>query len=135
MITKISHIALLVRDQQEALDWYTANLGFKTVADMPMPGNPSARWVTVAPPGQTGLEVILQPPEWGSEGDADSRAAQVGKGQGFVLASTDCQGDCAALAARGVQVVDPPMEMAWGVSALIADLYGYVHNLVEPREF
>jgi len=93
-----------------------------------------ARWVTVASPEQTDVEIILQPPEWGPEGDAESRAAQIGQAPGFVLASTDCHMDYEALAESGVQVIDPPMEMPWGISALFADLYGYAHNLLEPRD-
>lgn len=133
MINKVSHVALLVRDQQEALKWYTEKLGFEVKSNQPFPGNPEAQWITVAPAGQAELEVILQPPEWGPEGEPADRLPLIGKAPGFVLESTDCRKDCEELAARGVQIIDPPMEMPWGISALFVDLYGYVHNLVEPR--
>jgi catechol 2,3-dioxygenase-like lactoylglutathione lyase family enzyme len=135
MISRLSHVALLVRDQQEALDWYTQKLGFEVRSDEPFPNNPEARWVTVAPAGQTDLEVLLQPPEWGPEGEPGDRAGLVGKAPGFVLASTDCRRDYEDLKARGVEFTGPPMEMPWGVSVVFFDLYGYVHNLVETRSF
>jgi catechol 2,3-dioxygenase-like lactoylglutathione lyase family enzyme len=134
MINQVTHVSLLVRDQEEALAWYTEKLGFEVRADDPFPDNPHFRWVTVAPPGQTGLEIILQPPQWGPEGDAESRAEMIGKPPGFVLGSTDCRKDYQDLTARGVQFISPPEDVPWGVSALFVDLYGYVHNLVETRQ-
>ena len=59
----------------------------------------------------------------------------IGKTPGFVLETMDCRQDYEELSARGVHFVDPPMEMPWGISALFVDLYGYVHNQVEPRQF
>ena len=135
MISKVSHVPLLVGDQQEALAWYTEKLGFEVRAHQPFPGSPENLWITVAPPGQTDIEILLQPPEWGTEGDAESRAQLIGKAPGFVLETTDCRQDYEELSARGVHFVDPPMEMPWGISALFVDLYGYVHTLVEPRQF
>lgn len=129
---KISHVSLVVRDQQEALDWYTAKLGWVVVSDAPFPGDDSNRWVTVAPPGQTEIEVVLQPPQWGPAGSVEERTAQIGNGPGFVIVTDDCRGECEALSAAGVQVIDPPSQVPWGVSALFVDLYGYVHNLLEP---
>jgi catechol 2,3-dioxygenase-like lactoylglutathione lyase family enzyme len=133
MINKVSHVALLVRDQQEALEWYTDKLGFEVRSNEPFPNNPEIQWITITPPGQTELEVILQPPEWGPEGEPEDRANLIGKAPGFVLETTDCRKDYKELTAKGVDFIDPPMEMPWGVSALLVDLYGYVHNLVEPR--
>ena len=129
---KVSHVSLMVRDQQEALDWYTEKLGWVVRSDAPFPGDEEARWVTVAPAGQTEIEIVLQPPQWGPAGNADERSAQIGNGPGFVIITDDCRGECEALTARGVQVIDPPSQMPWGVSALFVDLYGYVHNLLEP---
>lgn len=133
MITKVSHLSLLVRDQRQALAWYTEKLGFEVRSNDPFPDNPDYRWVTVAPSGQTDVEIILQPPEWGPEGDAESRTALIGQAPGLVLTSTDCRRDYEDLSAKGVKFISPPEEVPWGVSALFVDLYGYVHNLVEAR--
>lgn len=50
---KITHVELLVTNQQEAVDRYTRKAGFKTVANMPFPGDPDNQWITIAPPDQT----------------------------------------------------------------------------------
>ena len=132
MMQKISHVSLLVADQQEALDWYTQKLGWVVKSNDPFPGEPENRWITVAPAGQTEMEVVLQPPDWGPGGDVEERTAQIGKAPGFVLVTDDCRRDCEAMAAKGVNVIDVPKELPWGISALFVDLYGYVHNLLEP---
>jgi predicted enzyme related to lactoylglutathione lyase len=134
MMQKISHVSLLVADQQEALDWYTQKLGWVMKSNDPFPGEPENRWITVAPAGQTEMEVVLQPPAWGPGGDENERRAQIGKAPGFVLVTDDCNGDCEAMVAKGVEVIDAPKELPWGISALFVDLYGYVHNLLQPFE-
>jgi catechol 2,3-dioxygenase-like lactoylglutathione lyase family enzyme len=133
MISRVTHVPLLVKDQQEASKWYTERLGFEERANDPFPDDPENRWITIAPRGQEELEIVLQPPHWGSGDDAGERAKLIGKQPGWVIVTDDCRSECAQLEARGVKIVDPPMEMPWGVSALIADLYGNVHNLLEPR--
>jgi hypothetical protein len=85
---------------------------------------PSNRWITVAPVGQTDMEIVLQPPEWGTGGDIVSREAQIGKYPGFVLASSDCHQVYEDLSAKGVHFISPPEDLPWGVSALFADKYG-----------
>jgi catechol 2,3-dioxygenase-like lactoylglutathione lyase family enzyme len=133
MIQKVTHVALFVRNQEEARDWYTEKLGFVVRSDEPFPNNPDYQWITVAPPNQTELEIILQPPEWGPEGEDVDRLALVGQGPGFVMMTDDCQQDYEELSARGVQFVGEPMEVPWGISAMFVDLYGYIHNLIEPK--
>lgn len=132
MINKVTHISLLVRDQEEALQWYMEKLDFEKRADDPFPGG-EGRWLTVAPQGQQELEIVLQPPEWGLSSDAESRAQMIGKTPGWVLISDDCRQDYETLEARGVNFVSPPEELPWGVSAVFEDLYGNQHNLLEPR--
>ena len=129
---KITHVTLMVADQQAALDWYTEKLGWKVVADMPFPGGMPGRWVTVAPSAQGDLEVVLQPPEWGSEGDESSRKAWIGQGPGFVVTTNDCRAEVQRLRDSGVQIYSEPEEMPWGISANFVDLNGYVHNLLQP---
>lgn len=79
---------------------------------------------------------MLELPEWNapSRADKEARRALIGKVPGFVIATDDCRGDCARLAANGVTIVSEPEELPWGISAMFADLYGHVHNLLQPAE-
>ncbi len=131
-MTRVTHISLLVRDQQEALDWYTQKLGFEVRMDSPFPGS-EGRWITIAPKGQDGLEIVLEPPEWGLSDDPQAKLQMVGKVPGWVIATDDCRRDYDVFTSRGVKFVSPPEELAWGVSAVFVDLYGTQHNLLEPR--
>jgi len=133
VIEKVTYVFLLVRDQQEALTWYTEKLGFDMRANDPFPDNSQKRWITIAPPGQKEIEIVLQPPEWGVEGSTEERKQIIGKSPGFILRSTDCRKDYEELSARGVRFLSPPTEEFWGISAFLVDLYGYEHNLVESR--
>lgn len=129
---RLTHVSMLVHDQQEAKTWYTEKLGWRVASDDPFPGDPSNRWITVAPTGQQELEVVLEPPHWGLVGDPEAKRALVGKMPGFVIETDDCRGDCEALRARGVQIVSGPDEMPWGISVVFLDLYGTAHNLLQP---
>lgn len=131
-MNKITHVSLLVADQQEALDWYTEKLGWKVVADMPFPGGGEGRWLSVAPPGQSEIEVVLELPEWTMSDDVEERRALIGKGPGFVIATDDCRAETETLRSRGVQIVSEPEEMPWGVSMVFVDPYGHAHNLLQP---
>ncbi len=77
MISKIMRITLVVGNQEEALNWYTEKLGFRKRADFPM--GPSGRWITVAPPDDTDLEMVLQPPDWFQGEERRRKAAQIGQ--------------------------------------------------------
>lgn len=134
MIKQITHVSLLVRDQQEALEWYTSKLGFEKRSDDPFPEG-EGRWITVAPADQSEVEVVLEPPEWGLDADVEAKLQLVGKTPGFVLMTEDCRGDHETLSGRGVKFVSPPEEMPWGISAVFEDLYGHQHNLLESFSF
>ena len=60
MITKVSHITLFVRDQKKAYDVYVGKLGFKVNTDATMENG--MRWLTVTPPGQPDIEIVLLRP-------------------------------------------------------------------------
>ena len=133
MIRKISHVSLVVRDQDEAAAWYCEKLEWVVKSDGPFPGNPANRWLTIAPAGQSEIEVVLELPEW-SMAAGTSAADSVGKGAGFVLVTDDCRGDYERLKANGVQFMDEPAELPWGVSCSFMDLYGTMHNLLQPHD-
>ncbi len=131
MITKVTHISLLVRDQEEALKWYTEKLDFENQDDGPFPDN-SGRWLTISPKRQPDLQIVLQPPEWGLGTNPETRAKQIGQTPGWILATDDCRRDYEILQSRGVEFISPPEEMPWGISAVFKDLYGNLHNMIQP---
>jgi predicted enzyme related to lactoylglutathione lyase len=119
---RIPIIALRVRDQASALQFYTATLGFTVREDMdvgPM------RWLTVSPPDQDDIEVLLEkiaPPMV----DAESAAAidtLLAKGYGgtMFLEVEDCRATFDELVAKGVEVVQEPMERFYGIDAAFRD--------------
>lgn len=131
MLNRVSHVSIVVRDQQEALDWFTDKLGFEVVADQRM-ADREGRWLTVAPPAQAELEILLEPVA-GLAGDgAEDKEAVIGR-NGLVFSVDDCHDTVERLRERGVDIVQEPEELPWGVSALFADLYGNVHTIVEPH--
>lgn len=132
MIQRISHVSLLVPDQEEALKWYVDKLDFEVKADQMFPDG-RGRWVTIGPINQQDLEVTLELPEWGG-GDSEARRSLIGRSPGWVLLTDDCRRDHETFQARGVNFLRSPEELPWGISAVFEDLYGTVHNLLEPRE-
>jgi uncharacterized glyoxalase superfamily protein PhnB len=125
MISKIMRNTLVVANQQEALAWYTEKLGFRKRADFPMgPEGTNARWITVAPPDDADLEMVLQPPDWFQGEERQRKIAQIGQNPTMVLRVDDCLATCAELQARGVEVAGQPERAPWGLQAVVKDLYG-----------
>jgi predicted enzyme related to lactoylglutathione lyase len=124
MITSLNHVTVLVRDQDEALAFYTEKLGLEKRAD-DMFGE-GYRWLTVAPPGQTNLEIVLNP----AFGPQDE--VKIGKLPGWVFHTDDCQADYERLKGRGVKFTEAPTEQMWGMQALFEDLYGNQFVLLQP---
>lgn len=125
-VTKITHITIIVRDQEEALKWYTEKLGFvKRVDDSS--GMPGYRWLTVAPKDQKELEIVLY------KARNDQEKSWVGQGTLWMLQSDDCRATCKALAAGGVKIQSEPQDYPWGTVATIEDLYGNPFNIMQLR--
>ena len=127
MITKITHLTLFVNNQDEALNFYTENLGFRVHTDAmfgPM------RWLTLHPFEQPHFELSIMLAE------NDAEKALVGK-QGaekplFCIESTDCKKDYARLKANGVTVIGEPEEQPWGISISLKDPAGNIIYMVQP---
>jgi predicted enzyme related to lactoylglutathione lyase len=134
VIKRLSHVTVLVKDIDEALDFYTHKLGFVKVTDKAF--GPGERWVTVAPKGQKDMEIILQKPSpvmHGEEG-AKRMLKQVGKASTWVFQVDDCKKTCEGLKKKGVQIVSGPEAMPYGVEAVFLDLYGNSYVLMERTE-
>lgn len=125
MIDRLAHVTLYVRDQDEALGWYTEKLGFvKRADDDSIPG---FRWLTIAPHNQQEVEILLLEP------DDEELASRIGKVSHWVLETADCYEAYEVMTARGVKFLAPPEEQPWGVQAIFEDLYGNQFVLLEPR--
>ncbi|HUR70288.1 MAG TPA: VOC family protein [Candidatus Thermoplasmatota archaeon] len=122
MLDKLTHVPILVNDQDKALAFYVDKLGFEKRQDH---SNKSARWLTVAPPGAA-VEFALVKGEY----LVDPRANESVQ---FTLATPDCRAEAAKLKARGVAVGEPA-EMPFGVLAKFLDPDGNRFALLQPAE-
>jgi predicted enzyme related to lactoylglutathione lyase len=126
---QLTHVPIVVSDQDRALQFYTHVLGFEKRADYQQAGRP--RWLTVAPKGQA-LEFVLVKGTYA----IDPRPAPNADSGGnhHVLSTDDCRADVAALQARGLTFKGPaPVEAPYGVSAYFTDPDGNHFALLEPR--
>jgi len=132
VIKTLSIVSIMVRDLDEALDFYVGKLGFVKIADMPM--GEGARWVTIAPAEQQGgLTINLFHPNmlWNGP-DAEEMLSRVGQNPGWVYNTDDCQKTYEELSAKGVTFRSPPTEQMYGVEAVCEDLYGNTISIVQP---
>ncbi len=122
-----------MRDQDEALRFYTEKLGLEKRADMTF--GPGLRWLTVAPRDQAELEIVLQKPEVALHGQEGAKAmlGRVGQGTSWVFEADDCRKTYDELRSRGVNFASPPQEQMYGIEAVFEDLYGNTFSLLEAR--
>ena len=132
MIQRLSHVTIIVRDIDEALDFYVKKLGFKKVEDNDLGGY---RWVTVAPKGDT-IQIVLQQPSAKMHGAAEAKQMlkQVGKGTTWVFRVDNCKKTCDQLRKKGVEILEEPQQLPYGVEAIFADLYGNRFVLMERQD-
>ena len=133
MITGIPIVAVWVLDQDAAKEFYTAKLGCTVTNDVELDNG--MRWLTVRPAGSSGQELLLIDPAR-SMLDAETAGqlrALVAKGalSPGVMATTDCAGDHAELAARGVEFIQPPARRPYGVEAVLRDDSGNWYSFTE----
>lgn len=131
MTQSIAHVALVVRDYDEALEFYLDVLGFTLVEDIAQPEQ-DKRWVLVAPPGSAGTSLLL------ARASTPEQRAVVGRqadGRVFLFLKTDdFWRDYRRLLAAGVVFVRPPAEQPYGTVAVFEDLYGTRWDLIEYRD-
>lgn len=130
MTQSLSHIAIVVRDYDEAIAYYVDTLGFQLIEDTPIPAQ-QKRWVVVAPPGSTGARLLLAR-AIGAE--QSSRIGNQTGGRVFLFLDTDdFWRDYDAYRSRGVTFVRPPSEELYGTVAVFEDLYGNLWDLVQRK--
>lgn len=129
MSQAIAHIALVVRDYDEALAYFTAVLGFELVEDTLL--RDGKRWVLVAPPASRGASILLVR---AVNAEQSSRIGNQSGGRVFLFLHTDdFWRDYRTMKARGVMFQESPREEAYGTVAVFADLYGNRWDLIQPK--
>ena len=131
MSQSLAHIALIVRDYDEAIAWFTDKLGFTLVADEPQPEQ-NKRWVLVAPPGAGDNAATLLLARAATPEQAAVIGNQAGGRVFLFLRTDDFWRDYHALCAKGVRFVRPPAEHPYGTVAVFKDLYGNLWDLIGP---
>lgn len=130
MRTHLAHIALIVRDYDEALAFYVGKLGFTLVEDSYQPEQ-DKRWVTIRPPGAPGDATTILLARASTEHQAEYIGDQAGGRVFLFLATDDFDRDHAAFTAAGVEWVRPPATHDYGRVAVFRDLYGNLWDLVQ----
>ncbi len=133
MISKMTHSSVLVLDQESARYFYTQKLGFKIVTDVPM--GTDGNWLTVAPPDQPDLEIILSPVSRSmfSKETVEVLKELVQKGT-FGVAVFTCQDIFATyeeLKAKGVEFTKAPTKEFYGTEAIFKDDSGNWFSLAQ----
>jgi predicted enzyme related to lactoylglutathione lyase len=135
MIT-IANAQVWVHDQDEALEFYTKQLGMEVREDVTMPEMGNFRWLTVAPPGQENMAIVLMAipgPPLMDDQTAEQVRDLMGKGfAGTVfLVTDDCQKSYEELSARGVEFVEEPEARPYGIDAGFRDPSGNQFRLTQ----
>ena len=128
----LTHVTIVVKDQNAALEFYTKKMGFEKKADYQNPGQP--RWLTVGPKGQA-IEMVL----WQAGASSDPRLPasheMPGIGTRWVLEVDDVRKMFAELKAKGVKFRDAqPLEESWGLAADLLDPDGNPFTIHETRK-
>jgi len=122
-------VSLVVRDYDEALEFFVGKLGFELVEDTYVPEQ-SKRWVVVSPPGATESRLLL------ARASSAEQASRVGARTGgrvfLFLYTDDFWRDYERYKARGVEFVRPPKQESYGTVAVFTDLYGNMWDLLQP---
>lgn len=128
MKQSIAHIALVVRDYDEAIEFYTKKLHFTLLEDSYEPEQ-DKHWVVVSPPGSTGTTLLLAR---ASKPEQQPFIGNQSGGRVFLFLSTDdFWRDYNDMLAKGIEFVREPKEADYGTVAVFKDLYGNLWDLLE----
>jgi len=118
MIKAVKFVSIPVKNQDQALEFYTRKLGFEIMTDQPFDGN--QRWIELRVPGGETKVVLFTP-----HGHED----RIGTFSNIVFLSDSVEKTYEELIARGVEFQQPPTKAPWGTSAIFKDLDGNVFVL------
>jgi len=130
MKKRIAHITLLVKDYDDAIDFYTNKLDFILLEDSKI--DDKKRWVMVAPHGAEVCSLLLA--KAANEEQSKSIGNQTGGRVFLFLFTDDFWRDYNKMVGRKINFVRPPTEFDYGKVAVFEDLYGNLWDLIEPIE-
>ncbi|MCH8126331.1 VOC family protein [candidate division KSB1 bacterium] len=127
MRQSIVHVALLVRDYDEAIEFYTKKLHFTLVEDAYQPEQ-DKRWVVVSPPGSSGTTLLLAR---ASKPEQEAFVGNQAGGRVFLFLHTDFWRDYNEMVSEEIKFVRDPKKESYGTVAVFEDLYGNLWDLLE----
>ncbi len=131
MKQSIVHISLVVKDYDEAIDFYTKKLNFELIEDTYQPDQ-DKRWVVVSPPGSNGVSLLL------ARASKPKQEPFIGNQTGgrvfLFLNSDDFWRDYNEMKAKGIKFVREPKKKDYGIVAVFEDLYGNLWDLLELKK-
>ncbi len=135
MLKSVTHAGVAVHDQDAAIAFYTEKIGLELRNDVTI-ADGALRWVTVAPPNQPDVEIILLPP--GGPGTPEEVRAQAlevvahGVIPGLIFRVDDCRATYEELKSRGVEMTQEPIEQPYGIDSAFRDPSGNHIRLTQP---
>jgi catechol 2,3-dioxygenase-like lactoylglutathione lyase family enzyme len=138
MLKQLTHTQVWVRDQDEALAFWTEKLGFELREDVTLPELGNFRWLSVGIPGQDDVAIVLMaipgPPVFEEETRAQIQSLLAkGASGGLFFAVDDCRTSYEELKARGVEFTQEPTEQPYGIDAGFRDPSGNHFRMAELR--
>lgn len=128
---KIGHVTILVKDYDEAIDFYTKKAGFELLQDNAF--GDRMRWVTVAPSNDSETAIVFV------EADTAEKLERVGTQAAnhvfLVVQTDDCYRDYEKMKSNGVNFFGEPKEVPWGIEVVFEDLYGNRMDLLQHNGF
>jgi catechol 2,3-dioxygenase-like lactoylglutathione lyase family enzyme len=129
MKQRIAQVALVVKDYDEAILFYTQKLNFTLIEDTHL--SEVKRWVVIAPPGSNECRLLLA--KAANEHQLASVGNQTGGRVFLFLYTDDFQRDFQDMTGKGVHFIRPPSQEEYGTVAVFEDLYGNLWDLIQPR--
>ena len=124
----IAHIALVVKDYDEAIEFYREKLGFTLLEDTKL--SETKRWVLIRPPGSGECSLLLAK---AAKPEQERAVGNQTGGRVFLFLFTDdFERDYEAMLKKGIHFVRPPAKEEYGTVAVFEDLYGNLWDLIEP---
>ena len=129
MKQELSHIAIIVKDYDEAIRFYCDKLHFTLLEDTVL--SETKRWVKVRPPGSSGASLLL------ARAANDEQASRIGNqtgGRVFLFLYTDnFDRDLNNLLAQNISIIRQPSRETYGIVAVFSDIYGNLWDLIQPN--